>query len=110
LVPEFDYRAVLKSDMAGRITSLIAHQVTSEGPLRAVIWSVPRKAWIFASAPAARFLYDGRYFDRTRKVDRPAAEQIARESLKTELPTEQTLRTMTAEGIRMGWENGPPEE
>ena len=106
---KFDYRAVLKSDMSGQVTSLIAHQVTAQGPLRAVIWSVPRKAWIFASAPAARFLYDERYFDRTKPVDRPTAEQIAREALQTELPTEETLRTMTDEGIQMGWENGPPE-
>ena len=109
-IPDFDYRAVLKSDMSGEITSLIAHQVSSNSPLRAVIWSVPRKAWISAPAPAARFLYDEQYFDRTRKVDRPTAEQIARDLLHTELPSEQTLRAMIDEGDRMGWDYGPPRQ
>jgi hypothetical protein len=48
--------------------------------------------------------------DRATGVDRATAERIARETLDTELPSEETLSAMCEEGDRMGWSLGPPEE
>src|SRR3954464_1545969 len=104
----FGYRAAMESDGSDEITSIIAYQELIGGPLQAVIWSLPRKAWIYAPAPAARFLYDDQYFDRTMEIDRSTAETVARESLGTELPSEDVLRAMCDEGQRMGWDFGPP--
>ncbi|BCJ53283.1 hypothetical protein Asp14428_47580 [Actinoplanes sp. NBRC 14428] len=104
----FDYQAVLKADMSGTITSLIAYQVLPDSPLQAVIWSVPRKDWIYAPALAVPILYDHKYQGRTRVIDRLVAEEIAREVLRVELPSETALLEMCQEGERMGWEYGPP--
>nr|BFE66984.1 hypothetical protein GCM10020092_002850 [Actinoplanes digitatis] len=105
---KFDYQAVLKSDQSGAITSLIAYQARLDEPFQAVIWSAPRKAWIYAPALAVPMLYDDKYQDRTQVIDRAAAERIARETLGTELPNEATLRKMCEEGEQMGWQFGPP--
>ena len=105
---EFGYQAILKSDESGTITSLIAYQVLLDNPFQAVIWSVPRKAWIYAPALAVPMLYDDKYQDRRKQIDRTTAEQIARETLRTDLPSEQTLQAMIEEGERMGWTYGPP--
>jgi hypothetical protein len=105
---KFGYQAVLKSDMSGAVTSLIAYQVILDNPFQAVIWSVPRKAWIYAPGLAVPMLYDDKYQDRRKQIDRTTAEQIARETLQTELPSEETLQLMVEEGERMGWTYGPP--
>lgn len=107
---EFSYRAILKSDMSGAVTSLIAYEVQNYHSLRAVMWSVPRKAWIYAPAVAATFLFDPSYQERIRPLDRAVAERVAQETLQSELPTEQTLLEMLEEGQRMGWDFGPPRE
>jgi hypothetical protein len=107
---EFGYRAILKSDMSGSVTSLIAYEVQSAKTLRAVMWSVPRKAWIYAPHQAGTFLRDPNYQDRTRPVDRTEAETIAQQALESTLPTEPTLLAMYDEGERMGWDFGPPHE
>jgi hypothetical protein len=57
-----------------------------------------------------RLLFDDMEQERTRNVDRATAEQIARDSLQTELPSEPALQEMIDEGKRMGWEFGPPRE
>ncbi len=106
----FGYQAILKSDMSGAVTSLIAYEVQNYHSLRAVMWSVPRKAWIYAPAVAATFLFDPNYQERTRQLDREEAERLARETLPLELPTEQALLQMLDEGQRMGWDFGPPRE
>jgi len=107
---EFGYQAVLKSDMSGTVTSIIAYEVEMMGPLQAVLWSVPRRAWIYAPDIAATFLFDPSYQERIRPLDRAAAERVAQETLQSELPMEQTLLEMFEEGQRMGWEFGPPRE
>ena len=104
----FGYQVILKSDMSGTISSLIAYQVVEENPFQAVIWSVPRKAWIYAPGLAVAMLYDDKYQDRRKQVDRMTAEQIAQEALHTELPSEAILQAMVEEGERMGWNYGPP--
>jgi hypothetical protein len=106
---EFAYRAVLDPEMSHQVSSLIAYQELNDNPLRAVIWNLRREAWTYSPEPAARFLYDDRYFDETKEVDRPTAERLAREVLHTELPSEETLQAMCDEGQRMGWTYGPPE-
>ena len=107
---EFDYNELLKSDGSGEVSSLLAFQSPTEQPLRAVMWSGRRKAWIYAPAIVAMYLFDDEYLERTRKVDRPRAELVAHEILKTQLPTEETLRQMCEEGERMGWSVGPPRD
>ena len=107
---EYGYQAILKSDMSGTVTSLIAYEVQNHHSLRAVMWSVPRKAWIYAPAVAATFLFDPGYQERIRPLDRAEAERVAREILQSVLPTEQTLLEMLDEGQKMGWEFGPPRE
>jgi hypothetical protein len=105
---QFGYQAVLKSDMSGMTSSLIAYQVIQDNPFQAVIWSAPRKAWIYAPGLAVAMLYDDKYQGRRKQVDRITAEQIAREALHTELPSEEVLQAMVEEGERMGWNYGPP--
>jgi hypothetical protein len=107
---KFGYQAILKSDMSGDTTSLIAYQVIQDNPFQAVIWSVPRGAWIYAPGLAVAMLYDDKYQDRRKQIDRITAEQIAQEALQTELPSEETLQTMIEEGERMGWTYGPPRQ
>jgi hypothetical protein len=94
----FGYQAVLAQDNSITVVSLIAFEVRSDGPLRAIIWDVPRRAWVYAPDPAARFLFDDRYFDRTRSVSRDEAEQIAVDSLGSVLPREDELHHMCDEG------------
>jgi hypothetical protein len=106
----FGYQAILRSDLSGTITSLVAYQVLLDNPFQAVIWSVPRRAWISAPGLAVPILYDDKYQERREQVSRPAAEQIAVERLHTELPIEETLRAMCEEGERMGWTFGPPRQ
>jgi hypothetical protein len=79
---EFGYRVVTDSE-SNAVTSLIAYEVQMRRPLQAVLWSVPRKKWIY--------------------------NPIARAALHSELPKEQTLLEMFEEGERMGWEFGPPQ-
>jgi hypothetical protein len=103
----FGYQAVSTPEALDQVTSLIAFEI-GQGPLRAVIWDNPRKVWMYAPAPAARFLYDDRYFDRTKELGRRDAEQVAQQVLGVELPSEATLLSMCDEGERMGWDYGPP--
>lgn len=107
---EFGYRAVLKSAMSGAVTSVIAYEVQSTAPLRAVMWSVPRLTWIYAFHQAGTFLRDPNYRERIRGIDRAEAELIAQERFQSALPTEETLLSMFEEGQRMGWDFGPPHE
>jgi hypothetical protein len=104
----FHYTAVLKSDMSGRIASIIAYQPLPGKPLRAVIWSWLHKAWVSAPATAAGTMYDDDNFDLLRDVDRAVAERISREAMNVELPTEAELNALADEGERMGWRYGPP--
>jgi hypothetical protein len=108
--PKFGYQAILKSDMSGAVTGLIAYEVQNYHSLRAVMWSVPRKAWIYAPAIAATFLFDPDYQERIRPLDRAEAEHVARDILQSVLPTEQILLQMLDEGREMGWDFGPPRE
>jgi len=97
-----------KRQVPGQPTSLIAYQSPARGPFRAVIWSDPRKAWIYAPAIAAARLFDDQYQDSHDPVDRATAEQIARQHLGTELPGEEELERMCQEGQRLGQDWGPP--
>lgn len=107
---EFDYRAILKSDESGQIVSIVAQLIEVSRPLQAVLWSVPRRAWIYGPGLAVRFLYDDQYWDRVRMIDRPEAEKIARAVLQTELPSVERLLQMCQEGEQMGWTYGPPRQ
>ena len=106
--PDFGYLAVLKSDMSGETTSIIAHQTADDGPLQAVLWSVSRRRWIYAPALAVRFLYDDQYRDRSKRVSRQEAESIAEHNLGVLLPSESQFRELCEEGSRLGWDFGPP--
>jgi hypothetical protein len=106
--PRFYYKAVLKSDGSGRVTTVLAYQAGNDGRLRAVKWSAPEKIWAYAPAIVSAYLYDPKYQERAQSVDRPTAERISRESLSSELPGEEDLEQMCDEGQRMGREFGPP--
>jgi len=104
---EFAYGTMVRSDGSGRVASVLAFQSPANLPLRAVMWSGRRKAWIYAPAIVAMYLFDEEYMDRTARVDRSTAEETARSVLNTELPAEETLRQMCEEGERLGWSAGP---
>ncbi|MCM4082934.1 hypothetical protein [Paractinoplanes hotanensis] len=97
----------MRSDDRSTITSLVAYQ-PGDQVLRAVLWSVPRRQWIYAPNLAAPVLYDDQEQDRGRPVDRRTAERISRDVLHTELPSETVLTEMSDEGERNGWNYGPP--
>jgi hypothetical protein len=75
-----------------------------------VLWQVPRTQWIYNPDLAATFLFDPSYQERTRLLDRAGAERMARETLRTALPSQQTLLEMFEVCQRMGWEFGPPHQ
>lgn len=106
--PDFSYRAFLKAEDSPEVTTVVAYSVPAHGPLQAVLWHVARQQWIYAPAIAAGLLFDDPEDGTSMKVDRMAAEQLARDRLRTELPTPATLRSMCAEGDRRGWLYGPP--
>ena len=106
--PAFAYLALQKADRPETVTSLIAYRAPATAPLEAVLWSRPRRAWISGPGLAARYLYDDQHQNRTRVIDRTEAERLAREVLRTELPTAAALEKLIEQGRRMGWEFGPP--
>jgi len=106
----FTYNTVTKSDENHEVGSILAYRFSAERILQAVMWHARRKIWMFAPGIAVGYLNDDKYMDRAKEVDRLTAERIAREELRTELPSEETLAAMCEEGERMGWELGPPEE
>jgi hypothetical protein len=106
--PTFAYQAFLESKNSPKVTSLIAYWAPTQGPLQAVMWHAGRKEWIYAPAIAAGLLFDDAYTDETVLVDRTTAEAMAAEYLPSILPSIETLREMCAEGMRMGWDYGPP--
>lgn len=105
--PSFGYELVMTDDHE-TTTSIIAHQERPHEGLRAVLWSSPHKRWIYAPAIAADILDDDGDPLPTRTVDRATAERVAEEALKTKLPSEDDLITLSIEGERMGWRFGPP--
>ena len=91
----FSYHALYRTG-ADQPSGLIAMRVWT-GPLEAVVWSVPKGIWMYAPELAAPRIFDDRYEDRTRPVDRPEAERIARDLLGTTLPEETELLAMCEE-------------
>ncbi|AGZ46811.1 hypothetical protein AFR_42785 [Actinoplanes friuliensis DSM 7358] len=106
--PTFLYRAFLEAKGSPEVTSLIAYSMPHQEPLRAVVWHATREEWIYAPATAARLLFSDEYADESMEVDRMTAESMARQYLQSELPSPEKLMEMSDEGIRMGWDYGPP--
>jgi hypothetical protein len=106
----FAYMKLTKPEGSTEVASIMAYRNSAERTLQAVMWHANRKMWMFAPAIAVAFLNDLEYMDRATKVDRPTAEQIAKETLHAELPNEAELAEMCDEGERQGWELGPPRE
>jgi hypothetical protein len=106
--PRFYYKAVLRSDGSGQVTTVLAYDELDDGRLRAVKWNAPEQAWGYAPAIVSAYLYDPEYQEKAQSIDRPTAERISRESLGSDLPSEEALAEMCDEGQRMGWEFGPP--
>jgi hypothetical protein len=102
----FHYELVLAGDET--ITSILAYARPPGSGLRGALWSVPDREWISAPAVVSDLLYDETDPASTRTVDRATAERVAREVLRTELPSEQALTDLCEEGERMGWRFGPP--
>ena len=95
----FGYFAVHPVDAPERVTSIIARLKDIDGPLQAVVWDTRAEAWRFSPGTAAFFLYDERNYNRSFALERPAAEEMARESLRVDLPSEEELRRICAEGV-----------
>jgi hypothetical protein len=94
----FAYYKIMSDDLS-RVTSMIAELGVSDSPPQAVTWDVPKMVWRFSPRTAAYFLFDDRNSDRTTEVDRAEAERVARTELGTELPSDDELRRMCAEGM-----------
>jgi len=104
----FGYWGIRRADEPDQTTSLIARLRVSEGPLQAVVWDTRSSAWRFSPGMAAHFLYEASNFQRSVSLDRPSAEDVARNHLGTELPSEEELRKICAEGLsRWDRENDP---
>jgi hypothetical protein len=106
---EFGYKTLTKSEDTDEVGSIMAYRFSEKRTLQAVIWDAHRKRWAYAPAIGTIYINDYMWWDRTAEVDRATAERIARQ-IGIELPNEETLDEMCAEGVRMGWEMGPPEE
>ena len=106
---EFGYMTLTKSEDTDDVGSIMAYRFSEKRILQAVLWHARRKIWMFAPAIAIAYLNDHMYWDRTTTVDRATAERVARQ-IGIELPSENVLDEICAEGERMGWEMGPPEE
>ena len=106
----FTYMKVLSTDDPADVGSVLAYRLGTDRHLQAVIWNATRRIWMYAPAIAGQFVYDPELLDLATEVDRALAEQIARETLNSELPSEATLEAMCEEGERMGWLVGPPPE
>ena len=104
---QFAYVVVLSDDETTAV-SLIAYKEQPTDKLRAVIWNVRRRRWIYAPAIAAQILYDDLDATSSRSVDCVAAERAAKEYLSTALPSEQELIALCVEGEQRGWRYGPP--
>jgi hypothetical protein len=105
----FSYQAVMRGKSSQEVSSLIAYQSGAKTRFRAVIWSVPRRQWIFAPGITAGLLFDqDELRDETVPVNRATAEQMARDLLQTELPTETTLEDLCTAGETAGQQWRPP--
>ena len=93
----FGYKAIKGKHGSSEVTSLIAYRIYG-GPAQGVIWNVGTKDWTFSPESAARFLFDDRFYDMSFHVGRSEAVTIARETLGAELPSEDALRRMCADG------------
>jgi len=105
----FDYELVLADDKT-TATSIVAYQYPAGAGLRGVLWSASKRVWISAPAIVSDLFQDEPDSPPTRTVDRAVAEQIARDVLQTELPSEAALTELCDEGERMGWRFGPPAD
>jgi hypothetical protein len=104
----FGYHVVQKSRKDPEPSSVIASWIRADKPLWAVMWSVPRAAWIYAPGIAAGLMYDDQYQEEVHPVDRATAERIAQEALGSELPSEEQLIQLMEEGASSGQTWGPP--
>ncbi|MFD0747615.1 hypothetical protein ACFQ1L_41820 [Phytohabitans flavus] len=94
----FAYHVVYRHRAPGPIVNLIAEWVESRTPLRAVLWNVPQARWSYEPGIAARTIYGDVEMEKTEPVDRATAERVARDVLGQELPTEEELHRICAEG------------
>jgi hypothetical protein len=104
----FGYQALLKNKDRSEVSSLIAYQAPARSALRAVMWSVPDRRWVYAPATAVDVMFDDSYRDQIQVIDRTAAQRIAVEHLHTELPDELSLQEMCDEGAKLNQPWGPP--
>jgi hypothetical protein len=88
------YRAMYRETGWEQTPAGLVVEESGSGPQRAVSWDHLRKTWRFNPEAAARNLYDPQNRRNWDPVDRATAERIAREVLKTELPSEETLHQM----------------
>jgi len=106
----FFYRAIFRTEeQVAPPGGLICSELTN-GPPRTVLWDRTRREWVFNREVGAMFLYDPETQDRAMLVSRDEAERIAREQLRTELPSEEELHQICEEGEAILAQGTSPEQ
>jgi hypothetical protein len=103
MTDQFDltYYAIYKTEeMTPPAVGLFTNEV-SKVPIRGVVWAPDFRAWKFAPQFVANWLFDDRLQDRRARVSRAEAEQIARERLGVDLPSEEELIRISDEGEKI---------
>ena len=88
---EFDYRVLYRLNQPDQISTVFAWRNLIGSPLEAVMWHGKRRQWICAGPILVREIFDDLNQERSGRVDRPTAEQLCRQTLGTELPSEAEL-------------------
>ena len=94
----FGYYALMGDFGSSKVTSVLAAFSTG-GPAQGVVWDVRAKAWRFDSGAVAYYLFDDQNFKMSYQVERPDAERLVRDVLHAELPSEDELRQICADGF-----------
>lgn len=87
----FTYYALYPRDRSRPVGLLAEGRLHPTQDLRVVGWDYVEETWTESGAALNAITIDPDYEDRFQIVDRATAEQIARENLGAELPSEEEL-------------------
>ncbi|BCB82508.1 hypothetical protein Pflav_089180 [Phytohabitans flavus] len=90
----FTYYVLYRRDLTTPVGLLAEGQADPALPHRVVGWDHQDADWTEAQASLGAMQINPDYEDRLRIVDRSTAERIARETLGTQLPTEEELQAI----------------
>jgi hypothetical protein len=99
---EFEYYAIYPTaERTSPVGGLMCDQVTL-GPPRTVLFNQVEQRWEVDRSAAAKFLFDDRKQEQTRRIIRLHAERIARDEFGTRLPGEAELGQLIADATTAG--------